>query len=202
MAALKGAEIDAYLAQPDSRQIALIYGVDAGLVRNELRALGSARRREAAQSGAGDVHPKEKLLVNVLLANKEARAQVLPRLRSLTVVRQFLTWPLLSTMFQLEEAGDDWGFAELEARLEDKHKALLASVVLADSIREQDASLDQALAFLPQLEAKERDARLSELRARATAAEQAGDLEEALRLTEELNRMEKARTPDPPGVVK
>ena len=42
MAALKGAEIDAYLAQPDSRQIALIYGVDAGLVRERVQALLAA----------------------------------------------------------------------------------------------------------------------------------------------------------------
>ncbi len=39
MAALKGAEIDAYVAQPDARRIALVYGVDAGLVRERVEAL-------------------------------------------------------------------------------------------------------------------------------------------------------------------
>jgi DNA polymerase-3 subunit delta len=42
MAALKGAEIDAYVAKPDSRLIALVYGVDAGLVRERVEALLAA----------------------------------------------------------------------------------------------------------------------------------------------------------------
>ena len=42
MAALKGAEIDAYVAQPDARLIALVYGVDAGLVRERVEALLAA----------------------------------------------------------------------------------------------------------------------------------------------------------------
>ena len=39
MAALKGAEIDAYVARPDQRRIALVYGADAGLVRERVEAL-------------------------------------------------------------------------------------------------------------------------------------------------------------------
>lgn len=39
MAALKGGEIDAYVAQPDSRRAALVYGPDAGLVRERVEAL-------------------------------------------------------------------------------------------------------------------------------------------------------------------
>ena len=42
MAALKGAEIDAYVAQPDARLIALVYGVDAGLARERVEALLAA----------------------------------------------------------------------------------------------------------------------------------------------------------------
>jgi DNA polymerase-3 subunit delta len=39
MAALKGAEIDAYVTRPDLRYIALVYGPDAGLVRERVEAL-------------------------------------------------------------------------------------------------------------------------------------------------------------------
>ncbi len=42
MAALKGAEIDAYVARPDQRRIALVYGADAGLVRERVEALLAA----------------------------------------------------------------------------------------------------------------------------------------------------------------
>lgn len=39
MAALKGAEIDGYVARPDARRIALVYGSDAGLVHERVEAL-------------------------------------------------------------------------------------------------------------------------------------------------------------------
>lgn len=39
MVALKGAEIDAYVAKPDARPVVLIYGADAGLVRERGEAL-------------------------------------------------------------------------------------------------------------------------------------------------------------------
>jgi DNA polymerase-3 subunit delta len=39
MAALKGAEIDSYIARPDQRPIVLVYGADAGLVRERVEAL-------------------------------------------------------------------------------------------------------------------------------------------------------------------
>lgn len=39
MVALKGADIDAYIAKPDARPVVLIYGTDAGLVRERAESL-------------------------------------------------------------------------------------------------------------------------------------------------------------------
>jgi len=156
-------------------EVASYLRVDPALVRSEFRRSGTGRGEQRRKPAAEPVDPKEKLLVNLLLANPEARAEVIPRLSALTVIRRF-------------QGGEAWGYSDLEARLEEQDKALLASVVFADAMREQDASLEQALAFLPQLEHQERQARLAELRERVKAAERAGDIEQALRLTEELNR--------------
>jgi len=145
-------------------EVASYLRVDPALVRSEFRRSGTGRGEQRRKPAAEPVDPKEKLLVNLLLANPEARAEVIP------------------------QGGEAWGYSDLEARLEEQDKALLASVVFADAMREQDASLEQALAFLPQLEHQERQARLAELRERVKAAERAGDIEQALRLTEELNR--------------
>jgi len=169
-------------------EVASYLRVDPALVRSEFRRSGTGRGEQRRKPAAEPVDPKEKLLVNLLLANPEARAEVIPRLSALTVIRRFRLWPLLKVMLQLHQGGEAWGYSDLEARLEEQDKALLASVVFADAMREQDASLEQALAFLPQLEHQERQARLAELRERVKAAERAGDIEQALRLTEELNR--------------
>ena len=161
--------------------------VDARVIRNEFRR-SRAGGAPATAARVTAVQPKEKLLVNILLSDKAARQQVIPRLRPLGILRQFKTWPLLQVMFQLEANGGDWDYAALEGRLEDSAKTLLAAVVFADAIEQESLSLDQALAFIPQLERQEREARLRTLRERVKAAEQAGDIEEAIRLMGELNR--------------
>ena len=139
----------------------------------------------------------ERMLLNALLKNPEARAQVLPRLKNMRTVEGFRTGPIFQAIFQLAESGDDWSYPSLEARLEDSNKNLLASTVLADQMGEQETSLEQALACVQTLDIKEREAHCSDLRSRARAAERAGDLKEALRVMDELNRAERQ-----PGAIR
>jgi alpha-D-ribose 1-methylphosphonate 5-triphosphate synthase subunit PhnG len=139
-------------------------------------------------SQSDETDPKQKLLINVLLKNADARREVLPRLGKLTTIENFRIWPLLRVMIQLEEQGGNWGYAEVEGRLNEEEKALLAAVVFADPLHEQEASLEQALSFLPTLERKEREAGQAELKQQIRSAEKAGDLAEVMRLMEALNR--------------
>ncbi len=162
--------------------------VDATLIRNEFLRAKGARARPAAKPAGADIPPKEKLLLNLLLRDGNIRKQVVPRLRPLSILQRFHTWDLLKTIFQLEETGGEWSYSDLEGRLGEETKALLASLVFADRMEEQDVSLNQALAFVPELEHKEREARLGKLREEAREAERSGNIEEALRLMEELNR--------------
>lgn len=170
-------------------EVASYLRVDPALVRKELQRAVRPREEVRNASPGANTHPKEKLLINALLKNPAARREVIPRLGKLRTIQQFQTWPLLRVMFQLEENGGDWGYTEVEGRLEDQGKALLAAVVFADALDTGEASLDQALDFLPALERKEREAQLAELKDRIRTAEMAGDLAEAMRLMEELNRV-------------
>ena len=55
MVALRGKEIDSYLARPDpGRPIILLYGPDAGLVRERAEALGVAPQRHEPHVGESD----------------------------------------------------------------------------------------------------------------------------------------------------
>ena len=174
-----------------ANDVAGYLGVDAGLVLEQFRRSATQRRASAAKPEVEPLPALEQMLLNALLKNREARAQVLPKLKGMRAVEGFRTRRIFQTLVQLSEGEDDWGYPALEARLENPDKTLLASIVFADQMEEQDVSLKQALACLRALKAKEHGARLSELRARAKAAERAGDLEEALRLVEELNRAER-----------
>jgi len=171
-----------------AEEVASYLRVDPASVRAEFKKERQPARGEAAAPAPRETHPKEKLLVNVLLNSPEARRQAIPRLAGLNIVRQFQTWPLLKVMIQLEESRQEWSYADVEGRLADAEKALLASVVFADALEEQDARLRQALSFLPALERKERENLRNEIKERIRAAEGSGNLAEAMRLSEELNR--------------
>jgi len=170
-----------------AEEAAALLRVDPALVRQEFRKLGTATGR-VGPAAASEIDAKEKMFVNLLLKSAEARRVVLPRLAGLNSVKQFRTWPLLRTMLMLEEQQPGWGYLDVENRLNEEEKRLLASVVFADAVEDEESALEQAVAFLPKLERKDRDSRIADLREQIRAAERAGDLAAAMRLTEELER--------------
>ena len=171
-----------------AEDVASYLRVDVNLILSEFRRTGGMiKGGEAVPPRREAVHPKEKLLIRLLLDDQRARAEVIPRLRPMKTIRRFQTWPVLRVMLELEEAGTGWSYADVEARVDDGSKQVLASVIFDDASGDQDASLEQALAFLPQLERKEREARLAEIKQQISAAEKSGDIQEALRLMAELD---------------
>jgi hypothetical protein len=130
----------------------------------------------------------EKLLLIGILDGDEIRKEILPVLVQMPAVAQFATRAIFEAIFRVWESDGKIHYSEVEARLEDKDKALLASALLADEIGEGAVSLDQARACIKTLELAGRKSIQAELRMRIKAAERSGDLNEALRLTGELNR--------------
>ena len=170
-----------------AEEAAALLRVEPELVRREFRKLGGVQERRAAPAAA-QVDAKEKMLVNLLLKSAEARKVVLPRLADLAAAQELRTWPLLRTMLSLEQQQPGWSYLDIENRLGEEEKRLLASVVFADAVEDEESALEQAAAFLPKLERKSREARIAALREQIRAAERSGDLAAAMRLTEELDR--------------
>ncbi len=168
-----------------AEEVAHYLRVEPALVRSEFRRLGATQQSARPPAPSSGIHPKEKVFVNLLLNDVEARREVIPRIKNLASIEQFRTWPLLAIMIQLQDGGEDWGYADVEGRLADSGKILLAEVVFADALGEPQASLEQALAFLPQLEHQDRQTRMAELKTRIRKAEQDGNLDEAIRLWEQ-----------------
>lgn len=174
-------------------EIAGYLGVEAGLVLEQFRRAAAERRPAPIQTAAEPLAPLEKVLVRALLADAEARRQVLGRLLAMKATEGLRTRRLLEAMGQLEQSGAAWDYTALEGRLGEPEKSLLASIAFADQIEQEGDALRQALACLESLESKEQAARLAELRARVKAAEREGRLQEALAWAEELSRAEKTQ---------
>ncbi len=164
-------------------------GVEAGLVLDHFRHAATDKNQKAVSLVREPVRAVEKILLNALLANEEIRGEVIPRLKHLPEVDKFTTRRIFHAIFALHEKEEDFRFSALEGRLEESDRSLLASVVFADEVGGESDSIEQAAACLARLEAQAEESRRNELRLRVRDAERSGDMAEAFRLMEELNRL-------------
>jgi DNA primase len=168
--------------------------VEPGLVLEHFRKAATDRSERPIDRIRQPVRAVEKILLNSLLLREEIRGDILPRLRSMPQVERFASAGLFRALFSLYDRQPDFRLSDLESRLEEADRTLLASVVFADEIAEEDYTLPQAVACLERLEQEDWESRRTDLRARVKEAERAGDLPEALRLAEELGRLGKVRS--------
>ncbi len=169
--------------------LAAYLGIEAGLVLEHFRK--AAERRQPLPPTREPVRPAEKILLNSLLSSEEIRREILPRLRELACLDQLATRRILLALLAIAETQGRISYSELEARLQENDRELLASVVLTDELHEPEYTLEQAWACLEALRSVEREAERARLRALVRQAERAGDLAEALRLTEALAQLDK-----------
>ena len=174
-----------------ANDVAGYLGIEPGLVLEQFRKAAAGRRDMTAPGKAAEtpVPATEKLLLQALLAKQEIRREILPQLRPLPSLPQLATCRILETMLLLQEKQGDFRFDELEARLEERDRTLLTSLVFADEIGEEQHTIEQAQACLRHMAHADRESARAALRARAKAAERAGNLEEALRLSRELDQL-------------
>jgi DNA primase len=174
-----------------ANDVADYLGVDEKLVRDHF-SKGSTERRQVTRGPL--VPPYERLLLNSLLVSEEARTHVIPELRDMPAVDRFVTKNVFKALFVLH--GDSAGirFSDLEGRLSDADRDLLSSVVFADEVLEEEKAAEQALACLRSLKAQDPKSEVAALRARIKVAEREGNLEEAMRLAEELDRRSRRET--------
>jgi len=168
-------------------------GVDASAILEEFRKTAgetAGRNGKTAPDPTAKVPVLEKLLLRALVDSEETRAAVLPRLERLPAVRQFVTWSIFEAL--LAAAGQEpFRYGDLEARLNEPDRHLLPRLLLADNTMGAEQSLEQALACVQRLEAQSGRRSIKDLKDEIRAAERAGDMETALRLAEELRRLER-----------
>jgi tetratricopeptide (TPR) repeat protein len=121
-----------------------------------------------------------------LLASQAARSLAIPELRDLPAVDRFVARNVFKALFAMHSDGAPFRFADLEGRLSDADRDLLSSVVFADEILEEEKAAEQAMACLRSLKSQDPRSEAAALRARIKAAERDGNLQEAMRLAEEV----------------
>jgi DNA primase len=172
--------------------VAAYLGVDAAPVLENFRKAAAERREKKIEAPVEPVRAVERILLNLLLANAEARAQLLPRLEAMPALERFSTRRIFEALFALHTSGGPVSFADLDARLEENDRALLASAVLADETNGEVLSLEQGEACMRTLESAQRDTERAALKVRVRQAERDGNIAEALRLSAELSQIDRS----------
>ena len=166
-------------------------GVDPGPVLENFRKAAAERREKTVRHATEPVKAVERILLNLVLVNADARSHLLPRLKRMPALAQFSTRRIFEAVFALDEAGNTVVFSDLDARLEENDRTLLASAVLADETDSEVLSLEQGEACMLTLENTQRDTERAAIKAQVRAAERDGNFTEALRLSAELSRMDR-----------
>ncbi|HXM40822.1 MAG TPA: DNA primase [Bryobacteraceae bacterium] len=173
-----------------ANDVAGYLGVDAGLVLENFRKSAMDRRDKKVAPVREPLRADEKILLNLLVSDAQARQELIPELEALPALEQFATRRIFKALFGLH-AGGAVAYEELHARLEEGDQELLASAVLQDETDGSAISLSLGVECLRSLQRSSLKTQVAALKARVKEAERAGNLPEALRLAEELRRLEK-----------
>jgi hypothetical protein len=133
----------------------------------------------------------EKILLNLLVSDAEACHELIPELERLPALEQFATRRIFKALFTLHASGTVT-YEELHARLEEGDQELLASAVLQDETDGSAVSLSLGEECLRSLQRSGLKTQVAALKARVKEAERSGNMQEALRLAEELHDLERA----------
>jgi len=172
--------------------VARYVGVDQanqGRVIDAFKKAAVDRQEKTLEPPKIPLRHDERMLLNALLAQPEMRGEVIGELKSMEAIGAFSSRRIFQAIFALHEAGGRLSFEEVHARLEESDQSLLAQAVLNEDAR---ASHEEVLAAMESMRRTGEQQRRSQLKARIHDSERAGNWEEALRLTGELQGLERA----------
>ena len=169
-------------------EVAEYLKVDIEMVREQFRrSRPAAVSRPKAESYAA-IPPNEKLLLTCLLLNTDSRETIMHYLRQTNVLHLIETKAVFEAALRMELEEEAFSVDALLERLEPRLQRLVGRLSFAELGMRQEDAQEQTLRCLRALEAKALENERLVLKRKIREQEQAGNFEEALRLTEQLNR--------------
>ena len=170
-----------------ANDVAGYIGVERGMVLDSFRKAVAERQEKTLEGPKIPLRHDERVLLNALLAEPETWSEVIGELKSIETIDSFSSRRIFQAIFALHEAGSRLSFEEVHARLEESDQSLLAQAVLGEDVR---TSHEEVLAAIEKMRRTGEQQRRSQLKARIYESERAGNWEEALRLTGELQGLD------------
>jgi DNA primase len=174
-----------------AENLASYVGVDRGVVLESFRKTVGDRQEKTISRPNAAIRADEKGLLQVLLSDVPGREHLLEELDDVSLLERLETRRIFQAIRQVEESGGGILFDAVHARLEEKDRVLLAEVLLSEDADATDLNLEYGRRCLESMRRSDSRQRRMELKTQLRQAERAGNLQEALRLTEELTQLER-----------
>ena len=165
--------------------VASYLGIERGLVLENFRKM-AVERQEKPMRVREPLPNTDRILLNLLLTNPEARDQILPQLYELPAVKTSPARRIYEALFALAASGSPINFSQLHGRLEDEDREVLSESLFREGV---EPKLQDGLACLEKMRHTDLTAERDRLKSEIRDAERRGDLKEALRLMQELGKL-------------
>ena len=159
------------------------------MVLDRFRKAAVHRNEKTLEQPVSPLRHDERILLNALLSDGEWREGIIGEMKPMETMESLPSRRILRAVFALHEAGGRIGFEEINARLEEADQNLLAQAVFHE---DGEITQDEIAAAIGSIRRSEDQLRRGQLKARIRAFEREGKLEEAIRLTMELQGLERA----------
>lgn len=168
-------------------EVAARLGIEPQLVRDQFkRSSPKSETIKRVIEISSSVPPNEKLLLTCVLQNENARVAVMHYLKQSGVPASLHLKSVFNAMLAMEP--EHFNLNGLIERLESREQKIVSELSFKYADMSQDTAAGQALQCLKALESKNVEDRRAELRRRIQSAEAQGNMDEALRLAEDLRR--------------
>ncbi|MBZ5578399.1 MAG: DNA primase [Acidobacteriia bacterium] len=166
-------------------------GVERGVVLESFRKAVADRQEKSIERPKETVRADERGLLHALFSGAPGREELIAGLEAVEILDRIATRRIFQAIRALQGSGAEVTFDAVNARLEESDQVLLAETLLSEDAESQEANPEYGRQCLESLRRSEEQMRRADLKTQVKQAERAGNLAEALRLSEELMRLER-----------
>jgi DNA primase len=176
-----------------ANDVADYLGVEKGIVLDTFRRSVPGREDNLVELPKAVIRPDERGLVNVILSGAEECGQFIEELQALEpeVIEALDTRRILHAAIAVYASGASLTYDAVTARLDENGQRMLAEIVFAEDPAAQEFGSEWGRKCLARLKETAKRQQSSQWKARIQEAERAGNLEEAMRLMQELRSLER-----------
>ena len=165
-------------------------GVKPGMLLDSFRKSAENRQEKNIELPKTAIRPDERGLISVLLSNAEGCDRLIEELMRVETLDRLDTRRILQAIVAVHASGARVTFDAVAARLEDNDRRILAEMLFAEDPAVEEFGIEWGRKCIGRLLDSDHRLRYVQLKAQINEAERAGRLDEAMRLMQELGKLE------------